>query len=421
MYALMALAVLVKGPIGVLLPGATIGLFVLLQMPSPSAVEASWSRRAARRVWVMVAAFPATFWRMRPLTALAAVLLIAGPWFVAVGLQTDGQFLREFFGVHNFGRFLKPMENHRGPIIYYLPVIAIGFFPWSIFAIPTAIHSATTEQDRAKYRFLLCWAGWMVGFFSLASTKLPNYVLPAYPALALLTAAWLTAWIAGRERLSRWWPRLAFGTLASIGLLLVLCLSLVRFVTISGEPLLERLGVNGTLTLDLSRQYWTGLVPLTGGALSLLLLRAGRRHECLVAAGATSMAFTFSILVVAASALNSHQTSAPLASAMHSARSTAPKVASFRHSPPSLIFYASQRVERLKTAADAARFLKGSTDAQLVTTDIGLEQLQAVSSEPVRILERRPRFPRSGEVLLISADGLPAETVRQAAAEMPID
>jgi 4-amino-4-deoxy-L-arabinose transferase-like glycosyltransferase len=368
----------------------------------------------------MIVAFPATFWRMRPITAIAAVLLIAGPWFVAVSIKTDGAFLHEFFGVHNFGRFLKPMENHRGPIVYYLPVIAIGFFPWSIFAMPTALHSVFAPRDRARHLFVMCWAGWMIGFFSIASTKLPNYVLPAYPALALLTASWLTAWATQKDVLSTRWPKLAFATLATVGLLLLVCLPAAA-LQIGDQPLLAKLGVNAALSPDLRRLFWLGFVPLIGGLAAYVLATRNQRTAAVWTSAATSTLFTASVLIIAAMALNPHQTSAPLASAFHQQSTGNMHVGSFRHSPPSLIFYAQQHVDRLKSASEAADYLASDGPRYLVTTDVGLKQLEAESTTPIRIIDRRPRFPRTGEVLVISLEQAEesATKVEQAAADSP--
>jgi 4-amino-4-deoxy-L-arabinose transferase-like glycosyltransferase len=359
---------------------------------------------------------------MRPLTALAAVLLIAGPWFVAVSIKTDGAFLNEFFGVHNFGRFLKPMENHRGPIVYYLPVIAVGFFPWSIFAMPTVLHSVFAPRDRARHLFVMCWAGWMIGFFSIASTKLPNYVLPAYPALALMTASWLTAWATRTDTLSRRWPRLAFGTLATVGVLLMVCLPAAA-VHIGGQPLLQKLGVNPVLGPDLRRLFWLGFVPLIGGVVGYLLATRDRRVAAVWTSAAASTLFTASVLIIAAVALNPHQTSAPLASAFHRQHHSPGDlhVGSFRHSPPSLIFYAQQHVDRLKSASEAANYLAAEGPRYLVTTDAGLKQLEAESDSAIRVVDRRPRFPRTGEVLVVAFEQADphATRIQQATAEAP--
>ena len=352
------------------------------------------------------------------MTAIAAVLLIAGPWFVAVGLKTDGAFLNEFFGVHNFGRFLKPMENHRGPIVYYIPIVAIGFFPWSIFAMPSAIHAVRAPEDRARHLFLMCWAGWMIGFFSIASTKLPNYVLPAYPALALLTGSWLSAWATHRDGLHARWPRLAFGTLATVGVLLFGLIASDR-IHVGDLLLLEKLGVNVALAPDLASLYWLGIVPFVGGLAAWLFARQNRRASALWTSAAASALFTASVLIVAAGVLNPHQTSAPLASAFEVQAADNAEVGSFRHSPPSLIFYAAQHVERLKSAEEAAGFLNADRPRYLVTTDAGLKLLQAESDQPVEIIVRRPRFPRTGEVLLIKAGPGDAQSrVQQASAEL---
>src|SRR5262249_43995344 len=149
------------------------------------------------------------------MTAILIVAIIAGPWFVCVGMRTHGQFLMEFFGIHNFGRFLHPMESHHGSILYYPIAILVGFFPWSIFAGPTILDVVRRIRSRAAWSdacvLLACWIIVIVGFFTLAGTKLPNYVLPAYPALALLTACVLHRWITIPQSVPAWHPRTCFG------------------------------------------------------------------------------------------------------------------------------------------------------------------------------------------------------------------
>ncbi|MEX0978013.1 MAG: glycosyltransferase family 39 protein, partial [Pirellulales bacterium] len=146
-YAAMGLGVLTKGPIGVVLPTATIGLFLLIvrAAPLPRDQRQGWRGKLTTTWrWFARVFSPVhilrTIWSMRPLTALAMVLLVAGPWYAWVGVATDGQWLLQFFGVHNFGRFLGSMDNHRGPIYYYLIAIAVGLFPWSVLAGPSLAH-----------------------------------------------------------------------------------------------------------------------------------------------------------------------------------------------------------------------------------------------------------------------------------------
>ena len=109
----------------------------------------------------------------------------------AVTIQTNGAWTAGFLGVHNVGRFLAPMESHRGPIIYYFVVLFAGTFPWSVF-LPLAARDLwqrlqSAERNEADV-FTACWAlTWLI-FFSLAQTKLPNYILPMYPAIALIVS-----------------------------------------------------------------------------------------------------------------------------------------------------------------------------------------------------------------------------------------
>jgi 4-amino-4-deoxy-L-arabinose transferase-like glycosyltransferase len=135
---------------------------------------------------------------MRPITALGISLAIALPWYIWVGIRTDGEFLRGFFVDHHLGRATKSMEGHGGSIWFYPVAILAGFFPWSVFALPVFLDSIRHSKQNTKwmngYLFAACWIGVYVGLFSLAKTKLPSYVTPCYPALALATGCFVDRW-----------------------------------------------------------------------------------------------------------------------------------------------------------------------------------------------------------------------------------
>ena len=123
---------------------------------------------------------------LRFFLGMGVVLAVATPWYAAVSLATEGQWLTGFLGTHNVHRFLHPMEGHSGSIFYYVIAIMAGFFPGSCF-LPVAVFQAGRAQRTAdplahSHAFLLSWAGSYLVFFSLAATKLPNYVAPCYPA-----------------------------------------------------------------------------------------------------------------------------------------------------------------------------------------------------------------------------------------------
>ena len=128
-YAAMALGVLAKGPVAVVLPTLVLVVYTVAVRQS---LAASTSVSLAR--WIPRFFSPVAWcvagWKLRPLTALAVVTAIALPWYLAVGVKTDGDWLAGFFGRHNVGRYLKSMEGHHGPFFYYVPAVFLGLLPW---------------------------------------------------------------------------------------------------------------------------------------------------------------------------------------------------------------------------------------------------------------------------------------------------
>ncbi|GAB4349953.1 MAG: glycosyltransferase family 39 protein [Cyanophyceae cyanobacterium] len=172
-YGLVGLAVLAKGPVGVVLPALVVGIFLAYLGEGRS------------------------HWRaLRPLRGLGMVTAIALPWFVMVTLANGQAYIDSFFGYHNFDRFTRVVNQHSAPIYFYVVVIALGFFPWSIF-LPVALGrlrlrsrrrwQQTRRRDRLRL-FAGIWFLVILGFFTIAVTKLPSYVLPLMPAAGILVA-----------------------------------------------------------------------------------------------------------------------------------------------------------------------------------------------------------------------------------------
>jgi len=110
--------------------------------------------------------------------------VIAAPWYVLCYVQNKAEFLNEFFWKHNVGRFTSAELQHDQPWWFYLPALAVLFLPWSAL-LPTAFRSRGGDSRRT---FLLLWVIWPLVFFSLSVNKLPGYILPAFPAIAALVA-----------------------------------------------------------------------------------------------------------------------------------------------------------------------------------------------------------------------------------------
>lgn len=171
-YACAAAAGLVKGPVGFIVPFGVVLLSAVISGRPRDLAEA------------------------KPLTGLLLFLLILVPWYAAVSVRTNGDFIGEFFLKHNFARFGKPFEGHSGGIFYYIPVILFGFFPWSAFLVQAA---ADLKFKDWKNVYLAVWALLPFLAFSVSGTKLPNYILPVFAPLAIICGLWLEKYINGER------------------------------------------------------------------------------------------------------------------------------------------------------------------------------------------------------------------------------
>jgi hypothetical protein len=194
-YFFTGLATLAKGPVAPFLALLIIAAFAFL-----------------RREWSILRR---SFWWPGVVLYFAMVL----PWFIAVQHQNP-TFFREFFLEHNLERFATDRYQHVQPFWYYLVVVALAMMPWTVIAaraladgIQTTVsewrlrragngkHAAHRPGD-AFPEFLVLWALIPILFFSFSQSKLPGYILPSIPPIAILTGDYLF-----RRRgpgLSRW-------------------------------------------------------------------------------------------------------------------------------------------------------------------------------------------------------------------------
>ncbi len=184
-WGFMGLSLLSKGLIGLAFPGMTLVLYTL------------WSRE-----W--------SLWRrLHILPGLALLLLIALPWHLLVQLRNP-EFFHYYFIYQQFDRFATPALSRPGPWYYFIPIVLLGIMPW-LGALFPALARSTSRSLRAHgdesptslraRRVLLVWAGFIFVFFSASHSKLPSYVLPMFPALALLLGEYLAR---QRERALAW-------------------------------------------------------------------------------------------------------------------------------------------------------------------------------------------------------------------------
>jgi len=124
---------------------------------------------------------------MKPLMGSLVAIAVAAPWFVAISHATGGAFVGNAIKQDLLPKLLGAQESHGAPPGYYLILAIATLWPASLLAWPAMVR-AWGERKRVVYRFLLAWALPAWAMFELVPTKLPHYVLPAVPAIALITA-----------------------------------------------------------------------------------------------------------------------------------------------------------------------------------------------------------------------------------------
>ncbi len=183
-----ALAVLSKGLVGLVLPIGAMGAYVLLA-----------------RDWASLS-------RLSLLTGGALFLLVSAPWFVAVS-RANPDFAQFFFIHEHFTRYTTN-QHHRGqPVWFFVPIVLLGALPWT-WPMLSGLWLGLKNRAGAGFRpflFLAVWSGAVFGFFSVSGSKLVPYILPIFPALAVLGARVLCEATPKQVARQVFWPAIIFG------------------------------------------------------------------------------------------------------------------------------------------------------------------------------------------------------------------
>jgi len=180
-WAGMGLAVLSKGLMGLVLPGAALFIYMLVQRDFSVLKRMHW------------------------LPGIAVFMLVTAPWFYLV-MKANPEFFGRFFIYEHYTRFTTKEHGRYQPWHYFIPILLAGMLPWTLLMLDTLWRTAfgkkpggaklgSTKMERDSKpvlkvfdaeRFLLVWAVFVYVFFSASGSKLPSYLLPMFPALALL-------------------------------------------------------------------------------------------------------------------------------------------------------------------------------------------------------------------------------------------
>lgn len=184
LYFFGAAATLAKGPVAPFLALSIICLFLGL-----------------RREW---SALRRTIW----IPGIVLYLVMVLPWYIAVQ-RRNPTFLNEFIWKHNLERYTTNLYHHHQPFYYYVIVLILGMMPWTALSFRALFDGMSTSIAEWKARFkpqryvghvragdafpefLVLWTLFPIVFFSFAGSKLPGYILPSIPPLAILTGDYL--------------------------------------------------------------------------------------------------------------------------------------------------------------------------------------------------------------------------------------
>ena len=262
----LALAVLSKGLIGIVLPGASLFLYSLLT-----------------RDWAV--------WRRLHLAAgLLLFALVAAPWFIAVSIRNP-EFFRFFFIHEHFERFLTNEHHREGAWWYFIPIFAVGILPWLTVIAWTARRmwsEAVADRNGFNWqRFALVWSAFIFVFFSMSSSKLPSYILPIFPPLALVIGTQLET-LPGRTLI---WLTLPLVVVTAVCMLAVGFGfdALVRTFADPRQPIAPLLAYGPWLAAACA-------VALLGGIAALAWLMSGRRTAAILAVAFTAQLAALLIL-----------------------------------------------------------------------------------------------------------------------------
>jgi 4-amino-4-deoxy-L-arabinose transferase-like glycosyltransferase len=237
-WAALGLAVLSKGLMGLVLPGAALFIYMIVQRDFSVLKRMHW------------------------LPGLAVFLLVTVPWFYLV-MKANPEFFQKFFIYEHYTRFTTKDLGRYQPWYYFIPILLAGMLPWTVLMFDTLLRSwrASRLPDKAfnASRFLLVWAVFIYLFFTVSGSKLPSYLLPMFPALALLMG----------KQLAEMDTRRLFWEIAPMLPLLLLAASFAPFTSRLADTPLQLQGYS-------AYAWWltvAALIWLLGVIAALVLLR----------------------------------------------------------------------------------------------------------------------------------------------------
>jgi 4-amino-4-deoxy-L-arabinose transferase-like glycosyltransferase len=383
-YSLMGLAVLTKGPVGIVLPSAIVLIFLMCV-------------RKLRDV------LP----EMKVLPGAILFAFITLPWYVLVYLNNGSAFINSFFGLHNVQRFTHVVNQHSGPWYFHILIVLAGFAPWS-FTLPAAIASifqqrSWRDDDRTKHLglFAFIWFATVLIFFTIAVTKYITYSLPSIPAAAILIALWWQHQMP-QPKQSRWLQFSVYSSLAVSVAVAVCALSSPQWLM--NDPAMPNLG----LWLKQAGLPIIGAVIWLGSAIAGLVLIVQRNLKWFWNVNFVTIAAFIVFFVIPAFELVDQDRQLPLrqiAQTVTQVRAVDEPIvmATNAFEKPSLVFYIRQPItflnrarfvqpylEELRSQGKSSSIMMITTPKTLRDANVKPEQYQLIQETGVYDLVRVP-------------------------------
>lgn len=371
--AAAGLAVLTKGPVGIVLPALVLGAWCVVSRAK------TWTWRG--------------LWRptgLQTAVAVGAFLAVSVPWYAAMAFEHGGAYLYRFFVGENLERFATARYNEPRSPFFYVPIVLAGFFPWSFFLAGWLADWWRARQATAVQRLLWLWWLLPLVFYSVSVGKQPRYILPILPPLALLVASAIQRRVEEDPPGSRLWmalPTAAVGvTLTVLGFALHhLALVLMTVTDVGGFSGLTTLGAGLLIALGFMLAVVAWTLPVR--VLPTLVM---------IAAALTQVTLAFTVM-----ASSTHEPVRQMASLVVGARHVNEPVATHRVFVRNLVYYTGIQTLDLFDPAQAREFMRQPRRVLLVLPEPVAEQLEQEGFE----------LHRHGSVRYFNSAGMRAGTL----------
>lgn len=345
-YSFIALAILAKGPVGIVLPGLIIGCFAIYL----GKLKELWRE-------------------MKPWRGILIITIIALPWYILVILANGQTYIDTFFGYHNFERFTQVVNNHSEAWYFYFLVLLAGFSPWSIY-LPIAITrlrfwkcSRWRNQPRSSHLglFALFWLSGIFIFFTIAVTKLPSYILPALPAAAILVALFWSEESFKTDRQVKPNPLSLFAKVSLIGNLILFLLMAAAILSVPRLLTRDPAMPEFPKILTDSGLIERGALILIASALMGLILVIKRQWRWMMAVNIAGFLAFFIWAVMPVYFIFDTERQLPvrqLAEIIEQVKQPEQQVVMVAFEKPSLVFYSHQPIQFFRRSSHAREYLQ---------------------------------------------------------------